>query len=305
MTEEKTHPNKQSIEEFLEAFRMASERKRLGLLSVLEERVDELLGLGTSLMSGFDPGVCDWTPGFILQLIHKTDKDFIRNTLNCDNLSWFDSPSDVGFDYSPLQRFLLNESYEDADRFTSSKLRELAGEKAVKRGYVYFSEVESIPAIDLSTLDKLWVVYSRGKFGFTVQAKILDSLGGRYDKLLSTLGGKDLPATGFGFGDMVIMELLKDKGLLPQLLSGVEDVVIALEPELKNVAVKVASVLRDSDRLVDLVLENKKMKWAFKHAERVGANRIILVAPEEWSRQKIKVKDLQSGEEFETTLEEI
>jgi histidyl-tRNA synthetase len=129
--------------------------------------------------------------------------------------------------------------------------------------------------------------------------------GGRYDKLLSTLGGKDLPATGFGFGDMVIMELLKDKGLIPHLLSGVEDVVIALDPNLKNIAVKVASVLRDSDRLVDLVLENKKMKWAFKHAERIGASRIILVAPEEWSRDKIKVKDLQSGEEFETTLEEI
>ena len=47
------------------------------------------------------------------------------------------------------------------------------------------------------------------------------------------------------------------------------------------------------------------MKWAFKHAERIGASRIILVAPEEWSRGKIKVKDLQSGEEFETTLEEI
>ena len=129
--------------------------------------------------------------------------------------------------------------------------------------------------------------------------------GGRYDKLLSSLGGKDLPATGFGFGDMVIMELLKDKNLLPQFLSGVEDIVIALDQELKNVAVKVASVLRDSDRLVDLVLENKKIKWAFKHAERVGANRIIIVAPEEWNRQKIKVKDLQSGEEFETTLEEI
>ncbi len=129
--------------------------------------------------------------------------------------------------------------------------------------------------------------------------------GGRYDKLLSTLGGKDLPATGFGFGDMVIMELLKDKGLLPQLLSGVEDVVIALDSELKNVAVKVASVLRDSDRLVDLVLEDKKMKWAFKHAERVGATRLILVGPEEWSRQKIKVKDLQSGEEYETSIEEI
>ena len=129
--------------------------------------------------------------------------------------------------------------------------------------------------------------------------------GGRYDKLLSTLGGKDLPATGFGFGDMVIMELLKDKGLLPELLSGVEDVVIALDPDLRNIAVKVASVLRASDRLVDLVLEDKKMKWAFKHAERIGANRLVLVAPEEWARQKIKIKNLESGEEFEASIEEI
>ena len=100
-------------------------------------------------------------------------------------------PDEVGFDYSLLQRYLLNESFEDADRFTSSKLRELAGEKAVKRGYVYFSEVESIPSVDLSTLNKLWIVYSRGKFGFTVQSKILDSVGGRYDKLWPRMGWDD------------------------------------------------------------------------------------------------------------------
>ena len=82
--------------------------------------------------------------------------------------------------------------------------------------------------------------------------------GGRYDKLLSTLGGKDLPATGFGFGDMVIMELLKDKGLIPHLLSGVEDVVIALDPNLKNIAVKVASVLRDSERASRFSLRKQK-----------------------------------------------
>ncbi len=190
MTEEKSHLNKESIEEFLESFKMASERKRFGLLKGLEERVDELLGLGPRLMSGFDPAICDWTAGFILQIVHKADKNFIKHTLNCDDLSWFQAPSQVGFDYSPLQAYLLNECYEDADRFTSSKLRELAGEKAVKRGYVYFSEVELIPSVDLSTLDKLWVVYSRGKFGFTVQAKILDSLGGRYDKLWPRIGWK-------------------------------------------------------------------------------------------------------------------
>ena len=129
--------------------------------------------------------------------------------------------------------------------------------------------------------------------------------GGRYDNLLSTLGGKDLPATGFGFGDMVIMELLADKDLLPELLSGVEDVVIPLSPELRDVAVKVASALRNSDRLVDLVLDDRKMKWAFKHAERVDATRIVLVGKEEWSRQKIKIKDLETGEENELSIEDL
>ena len=89
------------------------------------------------------------------------------------------------------------------------------------------------------------------------------------------------------------------------MLSGVEDVVIPLSPDLRNVAVKVASALRSSDRLVDLVLDDKKMKWAFKHAERIGATRIVLVGKEEWSRQKIKIKDLETGEETELSLEDL
>ena len=190
MIEENTNQSKEEIKDFLDSFKIASERKRQGLLADLAKRVEELIGLGPSLMTCFDPDLSDWGAGFILQLIHKTDNNFIKNNLDCDDLSWFTAPSEVGFDYSPLQQYLLNESYEDADRFTSAKLRELAGEKAVKRGYVYFSEVESIPGVDLSTLNKLWIVYSRGKFGFTVQAKILESVGGRYDKLWPRIGWK-------------------------------------------------------------------------------------------------------------------
>ena len=190
MTDEKLNSNKDSINEFLHSFKLASERKRLGLLPVLEKRVEELLGLGSSLMSEFESDICDWAPGFILQLVHKNNKEFIRNNLDCANLSWFTAPSEVGVDYSSLQQYLLTESFEDADRFTSSKLRELAGEKAVKRGYVYFSEVDSIPGTDLATIDKLWIIYSKGKFGFTVQAKILETLGGRYDKLWPRIGWK-------------------------------------------------------------------------------------------------------------------
>ena len=129
--------------------------------------------------------------------------------------------------------------------------------------------------------------------------------GGRYDNLLSTLGGKDLPATGFGFGDMVIMELLAEKGLIPELISGVDDIVLPLNQDLRDIAVRVAASLRLSDRTVDLVLEDKKIKWAFKHAERVGAKRLVLLAPDEWSRKMIKVKDLETGEEKELSLKDL
>ena len=190
MADEKLDLNTNSIKEFLQSFKEASERKRITFIPELEQRVDELISLGSSVMSEFDADICDWAPGFILQVIHKNDENFIKTNLGCDDFAWFSAPSQVGFDYSPLQQFLLSESYEEADRFTSAKLRELAGEKALKRGYVYFSEVPSIPGADLATLDKLWIIYSKGKFGFTVQAKILDSLGGRYDKLWPRIGWK-------------------------------------------------------------------------------------------------------------------
>ena len=129
--------------------------------------------------------------------------------------------------------------------------------------------------------------------------------GGRYDKLLSTLGGKDLPATGFGFGDMVIMELLAEKGLVPELTSGNDDVVISLSPELRNAAMQVASSLRATGRSVDLVLEDKRLKWAFKHAERSGAQRLVMVMPDEWKDGKVRIKDLETGEENNVDVESL
>ena len=129
--------------------------------------------------------------------------------------------------------------------------------------------------------------------------------GGRYDKLIGTLGGNDLPATGFGFGDMVVMELLADKGLLPELSSGVGDVVFGMGPELRDAAMKVAGKLRSSGRTVDLVLEDKKMKWVFKHAERCGASRLVMVMPDEWADGKVRIKDLDSGEESTVAMEDM
>ena len=129
--------------------------------------------------------------------------------------------------------------------------------------------------------------------------------GGRYDKLIGTLGGNDLPATGFGFGDMVVMELLADKGLLPELSNGVGDVVFGMGSELRGAAMQVAAKLRSAGRTVDLVLEDKKMKWVFKHAERCGATRLVMVMPDEWAEGKVRIKDLDTGEESTVAMEDL
>ena len=77
--------------------------------------------------------------------------------------------------------------------------------------------------------------------------------GGRYDRLLSSLGGNDMPATGFGFGDMVVMELLNERGLIPEITSRCQDVVVALSEDLRPAAMSVASKLRHNGRSVDSV----------------------------------------------------
>lgn len=129
--------------------------------------------------------------------------------------------------------------------------------------------------------------------------------GGRYDRLISTLGGKDLPATGFGFGDMVVMELLQAKGLVPEIPNGVQDIVFGMGSELREAAMKVASSIRSGGRSVDLVLEDKRMKWVFRHAERVGAERLVMVMPKEWAKGTVKVKHLTTGEESEVPFESL
>lgn len=129
--------------------------------------------------------------------------------------------------------------------------------------------------------------------------------GGRYDHLLSTFGGDDIPACGFGFGDAVIVELLKEKQLLPELSPQVENIVCSLDPDLQGAAASVATMLRGKGQSVDLVLENKPLKWVFKRAARINARRLILVGNSEWERGTVGVKILSTGEQYEIKVDEI
>lgn len=130
--------------------------------------------------------------------------------------------------------------------------------------------------------------------------------GGRYDKLLETFGGEPTPAAGFGFGDAVIVELLKERNLLPSLeASGVDTVVFAMNQDLYGAAIKVANTLRQAGQSVDVILEQKKAKWVFKHADRIRSKYVAFIAPDEYERGEVSMKTLSNGEQNSIKIDDL
>ena len=130
--------------------------------------------------------------------------------------------------------------------------------------------------------------------------------GGRYDKLLETFGGEPTPAAGFGFGDAVIVELLKERNVLPSFdASGVDTVVFAMSSDLFPAALTVATNLRNAGQSVDLVLEDKKPKWCFKHADRIGAKYCAIVGSDEFAKGEVSIKNLMVGEQNAVKIAEL
>ncbi len=172
------------VKKFVES----NQRKRLKLLSEIESDVGNLFSLGNILFNDFDQDGDDWAVGWLLQVLKKHKPIFFKN--NKFN-NWFFTYSDENINYDELQLKLLEQNFEDADRLTSSYLRKLAGKLAEKRGYVFFSEVNNMSGTDLNTLDRLWSIYSNGKFGFSTQAKILKSLDKKYELLWPKIGWKN------------------------------------------------------------------------------------------------------------------
>ena len=126
--------------------------------------------------------------------------------------------------------------------------------------------------------------------------------GGRYDKLVHSMsqGADSVPAVGFGFGDAVIVELLKSKQLIPAGLESapiVDVVVYALDPALRLESMQLAAKMRAARPTpfrVDLVLEdNKKLKTVLQRAEKSNASVLVLLAPDEHSKGEVVVKDLR------------
>ncbi|MDJ0556940.1 MAG: GUN4 domain-containing protein [Microcoleaceae cyanobacterium MO_207.B10] len=86
-----------------------------------------------------------------------------------------DLSSEVGVTYHKLRDFLANQKWQEADRETTKLMFKITHSES--KGRLSISSINNFPCTDLETINKLWVKYSNGKFGFSVQREIWESFG--------------------------------------------------------------------------------------------------------------------------------
>ncbi|MFO7725980.1 MAG: histidine--tRNA ligase [Oceanipulchritudo sp.] len=123
--------------------------------------------------------------------------------------------------------------------------------------------------------------------------------GGRFDHLVGLLGYPEVPAVGFGMGDVVIMDALEEKGLLPDLHESPEFYAVTAGAEERLLALEDATRLRAAGHRVAYGLKGSGFGKQFKLAGQSGARFALIYGSEERERNVVRIRDLSSGGERE------
>ena len=127
--------------------------------------------------------------------------------------------------------------------------------------------------------------------------------GGRYDDLLSTIGGVDLPALGFGMGDVVLTELLRARDLIPSAELGTEYWIAAEDDSLLPEVMTVAGRLRAKSRSVEYALKSQTLARQLKTASSAGVKNVVLLRRDDYANGNVTLKTLADGSERSVALD--
>jgi histidyl-tRNA synthetase len=116
--------------------------------------------------------------------------------------------------------------------------------------------------------------------------------GGRYDGLLQLLGGVDLPAVGFAIGDVVLGELLKERGLAPAPVSAVDAFVAGVTAADLPYVLHLAHDLREQGIRVEYALRIEPLGKQLRLADARQARFAVVIGPDDRARGEVQLKDL-------------
>jgi histidyl-tRNA synthetase len=127
--------------------------------------------------------------------------------------------------------------------------------------------------------------------------------GGRYDDLLSAVGGPSLPAAGFGMGDVVLAELLRARGLMRTDTLTIDYWVATEDNDLLSDVLHVASRLRAGGHTVEYALRRLPLARQLRVADAAGARHVVILKRDRWPQGTLVVRDLGRGTEREVQLD--
>jgi histidyl-tRNA synthetase len=122
--------------------------------------------------------------------------------------------------------------------------------------------------------------------------------GGRYDDLVSVVGGDMIPATGFAMGDVVFGLVLDENGIAPDLRVCPADILITtFEESSKSISIQIATELREAGYRVEWYPEPVRLQRQLKYADRNEIPLVVIIGPDEMESDKVSLKDMVSGEQ--------
>ena len=128
--------------------------------------------------------------------------------------------------------------------------------------------------------------------------------GGRYNNLVSELGGKSTPVIGFGLGVERLLLYLERKGIEIAKPDSV-DVYIAKATENNLFVIQLAESLRNKGLKVETDLVGRSLKAQFKYADKLNAKNVIVIGDDEISSRQITVKNMMTGEQKVVSIEDL
>ena len=126
--------------------------------------------------------------------------------------------------------------------------------------------------------------------------------GGRYDNLAEHYTDKKLPGVGISIGLTRLFYKLNELNLIQKEQKAIAEVMVISMLDSMEVPLKIATELRDLGVNTEVYLNYKKIKAKFKYADKLHIPFVVVIGEEELEKQKVKIKNMISGEEIEAEL---
>lgn len=171
------------------------------------------------------------------------------------------------------------------------KLLDYLGDMGIPEDF-YHVDCSMVRGLDYYTGPIFETVVERPRIGSI-------SGGGRYDRLVGMLGGRDYPATGVAFGLERIVDVIEELNMAPaSVATPVTKVLVTVfAPELVGHSLAVAEEMRERGINTEVYLGQDRLGAQLRYADRKGIPYVIIIGPDELAAGVVVLRDMGTKEE--------